>query len=418
MNNLESHIERANLLLEQGRYKDAEKYIRQVLEKEPENDYALSMLSRCYLNSGQYDKGIEVIQQAIAFDPEQSYYYYLLGFGYYQQDLHLPAIDHVRKAITINPYNSEYFGLLGSIYLDEKDYSEALQAANDGLAIDAENITCLNIRSRALNKLKRTAEAIDTMQDSLSKDPDNELTHVTVGWNYFEKGNHKKANHHFREALRINPNYGSARIGLKESLKSDFLPYKLVVRFSLWMSEKSKNFQWAFFIGMYVLIRIMSKVADNYEALNPFLLPVIILYFIFIFFTWIANPIANFFLLFHRDGKYSLTKGESITGVEVIACLASGILLACYGWYFFDKAPDNIIFPAIILATMAIPIAQLELPPDFKQATARIWYPLGLIITGVLAIPSFFFFTDLAYFLAVIYGVSLLIFTWVANSWE
>ena len=43
------------------------------------------------------------------------------------------------------------------------------------------------------------------------KEPDNEFTHATVGWNIFEKGNHKKANQHFREALRINPNYRNPR---------------------------------------------------------------------------------------------------------------------------------------------------------------------------------------------------------------
>ena len=54
-------LERANLLLEQGRYGDAEKHIKQVLEQEPQNDYALSVLARCYLNSGEHDKGIEII---------------------------------------------------------------------------------------------------------------------------------------------------------------------------------------------------------------------------------------------------------------------------------------------------------------------------------------------------------------------
>lgn len=413
-----SLLERANLLLEQGRYKDAEKHIKQVLEQEPENDYALSILSRCYLNNGQYDQGIEAIQQAIAIDPEESFYFYLLGFGHYHKDLPEAAITHVRKAIELYPYNSDYFGLLASIYLDEKNYEQALESANEGLAIDPENISCLNIRSRSLNKLKRTEEAIDTMEDSLAKDPDNEYTHVTVGWNYLEKGNNKKANLHFREALRIDPNNEAARIGLKESLKSNFLPYKLVFQFSLWMSEKSKNFRWIFFIGIYVIIRLFSTVAKNNQALKPFLLPVVVLYFLFIFFTWIANPVANFSLLFHKDGKYSLTKGESVIGISVVTTLVTGILLACYAYYFFVTPPEVILYPAIILATMAIPLGQLELPLDMKSASAKVWYPIALVTTGLLAIATVFVSREVAVFFTVLYGIGLLIFTWVATYWD
>lgn len=411
-----SLLERANLLLEQGRYKDAEKHIKEVLEQEPENDYALSILSRCYLNNGQYDQGIDAIQKAIAIDPEESFYYYLLGFGHYHKNLPVAAIGFVNKAIELYPYNSDYFGLLASIYLDEKNYEKALEKANEGLAIDPENISCLNIRSRTLNKLKRTDEAIDTMENSLSKDPDNEYTHVTVGWNYLEKGDHKKANHHFREALRIDPNYESARIGLKESLKSNFLPYKLVFQFSLWMSEKSKNFRWIFFIGLYLIIRLFSTVAKNNEPLKPFLLPVVVLYFLFIFFTWIANPLANFSLLFHRDGKYSLTKGESIIGISVVTTLVAGILLACYAYYFFAKPPDSILYPAIILATLAIPLSQLELPVNFKAASASVWYPVALIIAGLLSIIMVFISPETGILFTIIYGLGLLIFTWVAGS--
>jgi tetratricopeptide (TPR) repeat protein len=154
----------------------------------------------------------------------------------------LPARDNLSKAIRLNPYNPEYFGILSFIYLNEKNYEVALQNANEGLELDPENITCLNARSRALNKLKRTDEAVDTIGDSLSKDPDNEFTHATMGWNYFERGDQKKAAKHFREALRTNPNYESARLGLKESLKSNFTPYKLVIQFGMWMSEKGKEF--------------------------------------------------------------------------------------------------------------------------------------------------------------------------------
>jgi tetratricopeptide (TPR) repeat protein len=297
------------------------------------------------MNNDEVDKGIEIINKAIAIEPNESFYFYLLGFGYFQKEMYLPARDNLSKAIRLNPYNPEYFGILSFICLNEKNYEVALQNANEGLELDPENITCLNARARALNKLKRTDEAVDTIGDSLSKDPDNEFTHATMGWNYFERGDQKKAAKHFREALRTNPNYESARLGLKESLKSNFTPYKLVIQFGMWMSEKGKKFQWIFFISLYIVFRILRNVASANSGLRPFLLPLFVLYFGFIFFTWIANAIANFFLLFHKDGKYSLTRSERVIGISTVALLVAGLSLGCYVFYSFKESPIELLFP-------------------------------------------------------------------------
>ena len=410
-------LDRANLLLEQGRNKDAEKQVKQVLEQEPNNDHALSILARCYMNNHEVGKGIEIINKAIAIDPNESFYFYLLGFGFFQKEMYLPAKDNLSKAIQLDPYNPEYFGILSFVFLNEKNYEVALQNANEGLDLDPENITCLNARARALNKLKRTDEAINTIGDSLSRDPDNEFTHATMGWNYFERGDQNKAAKHFREALRTNPNYESARLGLKESLKSNFTPYKLVLQFSMWMSEKGKNFQWIFFISLYVVFRILRSVASANSWLRPFLLPLFVLYFGFIFFTWIANAIANFFLLFHKDGKYSLTKSERIIGISTVAFLVAGLSLGSYAFYSFKESPIELLFPAIILLTMSIPVGKIELPLELRPFSIRVWYPVGLVITGILAIAVIFLNSEIGTFLTVIYGIGLLIFTWVGNSW-
>jgi len=411
-------LDRANLLLKQGRNKDAEKQIMQVLDQEPNNDHALSILARCYMNNDEVDKGIEIINKAIAIEPNESFYFYLLGFGYFQKEMYLPARDNLSKAIRLNPYNPEYFGILSFIYLNEKNYEVALQNANEGLELDPENITCLNARARALNKLKRTDEAIDTIGDSLSKDPDNEFTHATMGWNYFERGDQKKAAKHFREALRTSPNYESARLGLKESLKSNFTPYKLVIQFGMWMSEKGKKFQWIFFISLYIVFRILRSVASANSGLRPFLLPLFVLYFGFIFFTWIANAIANFFLLFHKDGKYSLTKSEKVIGISTVALLVAGLSLGCYVFYSFKESPIELLFPAIILLTMSVPVGKIELPIELRPFSIKVWYPVGLVITGILAIAVIFLNSEIGTFLTIIYGIGLLIFTWVAHSWD
>ena len=242
MTDLQVLLERADLLLDQGRYKDAEAALKKVLEQEPQNDYALALLARCYLNNKRYEDGITIIQQAIALNPENSFYYYLLAFGFYHQNNSLAAIANLEKAIQLFPYNAEYFGLLAYIFIEERNFEKALEKADEGLAVDAENSTCLNARSTALNKLGRMEAALETMQDALAQAPDDEMTHATVAWNLLEKGAHKEAAHHFLEALRINPNYATAKAGLKEALKSKILPYKWLLQYSFWVQNRGKGY--------------------------------------------------------------------------------------------------------------------------------------------------------------------------------
>jgi len=410
-------LERANLLLAQGRSKDAEYFARQVLENDPEDDHALSLLTRAFYGQKKTDEGIETILRAIQVEPEKSYYFYLLAFGYYQKHIRFAAIENLDTAIRLNPYNAEYFGLLAFIFIEEKEYEKALLKADEGLAADAENSTCLNAKARALNKLKRTGEAIEAIENSLSKEPDNEMTHATVGWNYLERGQHKKANHHFREALRISPDYGSARAGLKESLKSNFLPYKWIMLFGIWLSEKGKNFQWGFTISVLIIVNILRSIASENAFTRIFIVPVIALYFIFVAFSWIANPVANFFLLFHKDGKYSVTKNEKIVSIAVVTAMVIGFSLIIASYLPAAGNSDNLLYSGIVLATLVIPFGQMQFPVDFKSRSLQMWYPFLLVITGILSIPLMWINNEAGTFLLVVYAVALFAFQWVANSW-
>jgi hypothetical protein len=66
---------------------------------------------------------------------------------------------------------------------------------------------------------------------------------------------------------------------------------------------------------------------------------------------------------------------------------------------------------------MSIPVGKIELPLELRSFSIRIWYPVGLVITGILAIAVIFLNSEIGTFLTIIYGIGLLIFTWVANSW-
>lgn len=409
-------LERAQLLLEQNRYKDAETYIRQALEQDPDNDYILSMLGRCYINSRRYDEGIEVMQQAIAIDPNNSFCFYLLGFAYYQKNIAFAAKTNLQKAIQLNPYSPEYFGLLAHVLVEEREFEEALEKANEGLTLDADNITCLNARSVALNKLKRTEDAFETMSTALAQDPDNEVTHNVVGWNLLERGQHKEAASHFMEALRINPDYGNAKVGLKEALKSRIFLYKWLLQYSFWMHNKGRSMQVALPIVFYILFRVLvglSKAGGSETGLTWLLIGI---YLFVVVISWTIGSIANLVLLVHPLGKHALTVKEKWSAIASVSALAAGIVTMIISGLTNIGAGSpyegNLFLAGMVCLSLALPLGLIHYPIRLQKGNKKQLFPLVLIGFGLLALLVFAVVPSASGAMFGIYGLAFLIYNW------
>ena len=416
MINTSAILEQAQLLLEQGRSKDAEAKIKQALEQDPENDFALSLLARCYYDTKQYDEGIAAIQRAISLDPETSFYFYLLGFGHYQKGNTFEAIENIKKAIRLYPYNPEFYGLLAFVFINEKNFEEGLLKANEGLAIEAENITCLNARAMALNKLKKTDAAIATMENALAQDPDSEFTHTTIGWNLLESGKHNEAAKHFREALRIDPMRQSAKNGLKEALKSKVPPYKWLLQYSFWVNNQGKKIRTALPIVLYIVFRLLITVFKSSNTTTGLAWALAGVYLLFVIGSWTMNSIAGFFLLFHPDGKYALTHSEKWSAITVVSTLFVSfiiILLAVFTNIARGTAyEESLIIAGLICLSLALPLGEINYPVNFKNKSGRNIFSLSLVGMGLLSLLCFIILPAPAMVLMGIYGIGFIIYNW------
>lgn len=411
-----TYLQKARLLLEQGRAHDAERQLGLALEQEPENHFALSMLARCRYDLRKFKEGMDIIRNAISLAPQEDYYYYLQAFGHYQLNQNKQALAGLDHAIALNPYVPEYFGLSALISMEEKDFRKALSTADTGLEIDPENITCLNARSTALNKLKRTDDAIETMKDALQQDPENEFTHTTIGWNLLEKGMHRNAMEHFSEALRINPNQGSARAGLKESLKSRIPPYRWLLQYSFWINNKGKQARWIIPVGLYLIVRILIAYTSSGKEDPGIYSGVLVgLYIAFVMTSWIINPLANFFLLFHPVGKHALTNKEKWNAILLITAFAIGLGLLCIG--LLQKNGINEMSPttiaALITLSLSIPLGHMQFPLSLKDNSRLQWYSMALVLAGIAALLLAFADKAVSLPVTMVYGLGFVIYTWL-----
>ncbi len=149
---------------------------------------------------------------------------------------------------------------------------------------------------------------------------------------FWKKEKTKKRLEHFREALRINPGFEYARSGMAEALKARYWLYKLFLKYAFWIGNLTAKYQWAVIIGLYIAFRLLNTLAQSNEALRPYLTPVIILFALFAFSTWIITPVSNLFLRLNPFGKYLLDKNEirssNLVGGSFLVCVAGTITYA------------------------------------------------------------------------------------------
>lgn len=408
---IEAQLERANQLMQWQRYADAEKELRLILSQEPNSTRALAMLALCLGEQGKNQDALTTLRSAIGQEPDNDYLLYLQAYFFFREDKHKEAEQAVRNAIAFNPHEADYFGLLAAIRLAEKDWKQAVDFANQGLAIDAGNLQCLNTRSTALYKLDQKDEAYATIQEALNQDPENEYTHANLGWSLLEKGDHKKALEHFREALKINPDYAYAKAGLVQGLKARYWFYRMFLKYAFWISNFSQGGQIAILLGLYFGVKVLNQVAEKNPELGVFIYPIIYLYTAFALSSWVITPLSNLFLRLNVYGRYALTREEIRASNLVGLSFGVGLL----GFLSLLVSPTlPFVMLGIFGMTMMIPLGSFARPKKNWRQTVLVIYTAGLALLGVGAIYGAWLTGEVTN-LAVYYVYGMVGFQWIAN---
>lgn len=373
-------IARAQMLLSQRRPDLAEKELGQALADEPNHPMAHALMALCLAQSEKWDRATHHAQQAIAAAPDVAFPHYSMAVVCAQRNQLKEAAEAVRAAIELEPLNPNYHELLGKIHASRREWNEALQCAKEALACDAEHVDARNLKTLALRNLGQGEAAQAEMLETLAEDPDNAWTHANLGWRYLEQNDTKQAMHHFREALRIEPELEWARIGVVETLKSRNVVYRLFLRYFLVMGRLTQSGQWKVILGLWLLFVILNQVAEQMPALRPWVTPLLIAYLLFVLGTWLAGPLADLFLRLHPFGKLALSRKERRASNWIGGCLLGAIVsgitaLAVQSMGFAHLAGFFLLMLLPLGATLKAPWPQPQ--------KAMLIYTAGVTLLGV-----------------------------------
>ena len=403
-------LSKIDILFDQKRYAEAEHILRDLLAEDVNNVHYLSLFAEVNLQLDKADTAKEIIDNAIGLSPSTPYLYYIKSRIAGFEEQYDEAENSIGQAIALDPYDADYFAWLAKIKLVRKQYKEALAYADKALEVDAENLLGLNTRSTALLKLNKKEESFETIEGALREDPNNPYTHANYGWGLLEKGDHKKAMAHFKEALQSNPNYEYAQSGLLEALKAGNPIYRWFLRYSFFMGNLTSKYQWGVIIGFYIGQKVLRSIASNNEALQPYLNPLVVLLALVAFSTWVISPISNLFLRFNKYGQLLLNKKEKKSSNFVAVSFAMFVVGAIL---YFATTEDKFLAVAVFGFAMMVPFSMMFTPTKYKYGL--IIYSLVLAIVGVGAISLVFSTGVLLNGLAVVFIFGFIAFQWVAN---
>jgi tetratricopeptide (TPR) repeat protein len=362
-----------------GRYADAESAFKEALAQEPNDAFALHHLAGCRWQMPERRRdALQTIDEAIAIEPNDADHHILRAFILCSLDRPKDALATARTALGLAPNDSRAFTAEAQAYLQMEDWALAEQSARQALSLDADNTSAANQLAQALRLQNKLDETDAHLAGMLARDPNDAFTHSNAGWAALHRGDRHSAENHFREALRIDPDFEHAREGLLTSFRARSPLYRGYLRYCFAMARLSRKARWAVILGLYFGVRVARAL--------PYGSVVVALYFLFVLWVWVARPVGNAFLLFDSFARYALRKWEKLEAAVVAGCLVVGLagLIAS-----FAVQSEAFLFIGIGGIAAAFPLSLTFT----NQARLGRWIfggigALGLVATALITISS------------------------------
>ena len=272
----ESHMKRGQLLHEQGRYPEAEDFLKQALTEDPHNPHALLLLAWCQFYQDNREKeALATVEMALGLEPGVSDLHGLRAMVLSKLKRHKDAHEAAERSIALDPDDPFGYAVKAQAFAGEQKWAPMEEAAREALAQDGDHDFGQNLLTQSLLLQGKTEENAFNVDRQLARDPDDPMPHFNAGYAALRRGDYKKAEEHFRESLRLNPSFESAREGMLESFRARSIVYRGYLKWSFWMAQFSQKYQIGIMIGLYIVYRVVVKALQQVSPLLAFLVIVV-----------------------------------------------------------------------------------------------------------------------------------------------
>lgn len=200
-------IEMAGRLYGQGKFEQAEKVCRQLLQARPGNADAHNILGVSLNAQGRADEAIASLQRAIEFAPAASNVHANLGEILRQNKKIDEAAKVLEKAVELDPQNAQALNNLGITYFERRQPKRAIEYYCRAIEASPPLAEAHNNLGNARRVVGDIDGAIQAYQDALVHRERYPEAYNNLGTLLQQRGQVDEAEHAFRKAINQNPGY-------------------------------------------------------------------------------------------------------------------------------------------------------------------------------------------------------------------
>ncbi|MEX0678392.1 MAG: tetratricopeptide repeat protein [Pirellulales bacterium] len=207
-------LQRAWQLHDGGSYAQAETLYRQILNVQPEHNFALFLLGRLELDVGRHASAVEHLSAAVKGDASQAVYLATLARAHQALGRHREAAAGYRAALELEPDATDYYVNLGKVLLQCGEAAEAIACYEKAVERDPALAVAYNGLGAALEQQGRVEEAIGHYRRAISLRPNSASAHYNLGTAMLKQGRPAEALQDLTTAVQLQPKGDAAQSNL------------------------------------------------------------------------------------------------------------------------------------------------------------------------------------------------------------
>jgi Tfp pilus assembly protein PilF len=404
---------RALMFVKQGRYREAEPFLRQAIQTDPEDPQLFFFLATCLMHDTKNrGEALAMIDHALRLCPSRAYYHAQRANILVLLARAKEALREVHEARRLAPDSPDSYVAESLVKIILGKPQEAERAARQALVLDPENEAAGDSLSDALRLQGKLEQSEAQLRSSLAKNPENPWTHSSAGMLALQKGDARAAEGFFLAALRIEAEHEEARNGLLHAFRARSPFYRAYLKYTFMMERLNRVGRGLVVIGLLILLEgAWVLCAGPFEFLGTF---VVGLYLLLVLWVWVARGVGNLFLLADPFARHALRSPEIREAFVVGGGVVLGLLALGAGLIFKMGGP---IFFGLTLLCAAFP---MSLVFTNRSKLGRLLFSaagIAIYLSGFASV-ALVFTSQGEDWAANIFGITLLLAlltTWVAN---
>ncbi|HXR77868.1 MAG TPA: tetratricopeptide repeat protein [Bryobacteraceae bacterium] len=228
-----------NDLITAGKFAEAEKICRQILQDYPRDPTALGNLGIVATHAGQLQAAVDLLRRAIAGSPWSAWHYYNLSDPLRRLGQLDDAAAALREAIDLEPKMVTAYVNLGWVMAQKSMYDEATAAFQKAAELAPDDARIQMNLGHALRRRQEQERAIFHLRRALELDPNLPEAWAMLGSALREAGQIGQAIESFRKAITLNPSFREAHSNLCYAMYFDpaLQPAEILAEHRAWAAK-------------------------------------------------------------------------------------------------------------------------------------------------------------------------------------